>query len=132
MKRFTQLMTGLSVLGCLSTPASATVSVIELAQLAGGTAAAAMTVDVESKCLEGQPYFRIVNAGQDWPQQVQLEIIRIADQKIIVQRNMRMKSGQNASFRLPSNKVGTGEFGIRLKPKWYDRQVDYDARVSCN
>lgn len=131
MIRFVQLMTGLSVLGCLSTPAYAAVSVIELAQLAGGTAAA-MTVDVESRCVEGHPYFRIVNTEQDWPQQVQLEIVRIADQKVIIQRNMRMKSGQNASFRLPTDKVGKGEFGIRLKPNWYDRQVDYDARVSCN
>lgn len=132
MNRFSHLMAMVAVLSCFASPAFAEVTEIELAQVAGTVSAAAMTVDVESKCVEGQPYFRVINAGLDWPQLVQLEIIRIADQKIIVQRNMRMKNGQNATFRLPTDRVGKGEFGIRLKPKWYDRQVDFDARVSCD
>lgn len=111
-------------LGFPSAPAGA-------AELAQAVNSGPMKVNVETQCVEGRPYFRIINEGEDWPRLAELEIVRIDDQSIIVKRSMRMKSGQNASFKLPVGKLGQGEYGLRLNPSWYERDVDYDARIAC-
>jgi len=127
-----RLVPGLFVLSLSlagGTAASAAETTIELAQLATG--GARLAVNIESRCMGSDPYFRVVNEGAEWPRVVRLELVNTTENRIVMKRSMRMKPKQIASFRLPANQLGKGEYGLRLKPSWYDRKVDYDARLDC-
>ena len=129
MNRFVTTVLALAFSLGSAVAASAAEKTIELAQFGAG--GAKLSVNVVSQCIGNDPYFRIINEGAEWPRVVQLELVNTAENKVVMKRNMRMKPGQKASFRLPVNQIGKGEYGLRLKPSWYEREVDYDARVDC-
>ena len=126
-------MSALVLTTTLAVTASADAASVELAQTANsGAQRAKIDVEVETKCVDGNPYFRIVNRGEEWPEPAELKVLRTENQEIVVSRLMRMKTGQNATFKLPTDRLGRGEYGVRLEPSWYDRDAGYDARQSCD
>jgi len=113
----------------VASPAFAEHVYVELASIEKGDPIA---VNIAYECIGENPTFTLVNKGNDWAKVASIEIVRIDDDMRIVRRSMRMKAGQKATFRLPAKKVGQGEFGLILRPSWYEREVDYDARIRCN
>ncbi len=113
----------------VATPAFAEHVYVELASIGGGDP---ISVKVTYECSGENPIFTLVNKGNDWAKVASVEIVRIDDDMRIVRRSMRMNAGQKATFRLPTKKVGQGEFGLFLRPSWYEREAGFDARIRCN
>lgn len=112
-----------------ASPALANHTVVELAGIEGGEP---VTIEVAYECIGENPIFTLVNNGSDWTRVASIEIVLIDDDRQIFLRSMRMKAGQKATFRLPTKKVGQGEFGLILHPSWYARNAGYDARINCS
>tara|TARA_R110000787_G_scaffold186397_5_gene298066 strand:- start:12408 stop:12797 length:390 start_codon:yes stop_codon:yes gene_type:complete len=113
----------------VASPAFAERVYVELASIGDGDP---ISIKVTYECSGENPTFTLVNKGDDWTKLASIEIVRIDDDMQIVRRSIRMKAGQKATFRLPAKKVGQGEFGLVLRPSWYEREAGYDARIRCN
>ena len=100
--------------------------------LAQAVSSAAVDLQVTADCKKGAPVFKIANVGETWPRASRFAIIRVDDNKVFSKRSMRMKSGQNASFKVPAKHAKGGEFAIKVLPTWYERKGNYDARIACN
>lgn len=92
---------------------------------------APINVEVISGCDQDVAMFKIVNAGDAWPRQGKLHVIRISGDttKTLYKRSMRFTSGQQASFRLKD--IGTDTVAVFVEPSWYDRPFKFDATVTC-
>lgn len=132
MKRIGRLpVTAAGVLLALSmaTGAHADHVTVELAALPGGDKP---VLEVAAQCEGGFALFQVKNTGNDWPALADIELLRAGEPKPLSKRSMRMKSGQMASFRLAINKVGPGEYGVRIGPSWYARESGPDVMVQCD
>ena len=124
-----KVLSAFSAMLFIVSPAFAQHVYVELASIGGGDP---LAVKVTYECSGENPTFTLVNEGDDWTKVASIEIVRIDDDMRIIRRSMRMNAGQKATFRLPAKKVGKGEFGLVLRPSWYEREVGYDARLRCN
>jgi hypothetical protein len=87
-------------------------------------------IEVATTCEEGEAVFTILSRGDTWPAMGKVAVYRTEGQVLVIQRNMRMKTGQQASFRVKG--VGAGaEVGLWVEPTWYQRPFAYDAIVTC-
>lgn len=104
-----------------------TVQTVQLASTDG----APVNVDVVSSCVDNIAMFKIVNAGEAWPRQGKLHVVRISggNMKTLSKRSMRFVAGQQASFRLKD--IGTDTVAVFVDPSWYDRPFKFDATVTC-
>ena len=101
----------------------------ETAQLA----TSALNLKIDANCDNGTTVFKVKNTGNPWPKSSTFAIYRIGDGpvQVISKRRMRLRDGQNASFKIKPSKNPTGALGIWVKPSWYERPFRYDATVSC-
>lgn len=87
-------------------------------------------VRVTAACEEGSAVFQVFNEGEAWPQPGKIAIYRTDGRDLVSQRNLRMTSGQRASFKVKSAGENV-EFGLAVEPSWYARPPAYDAKISC-
>jgi len=88
----------------------------------------------EGHCEEGAAVFKITNEGASWPKSGSVGLYNIGDgqPRRVVNRRLRMKTGQNASFKVKAEKNETGEVGLFINPSWSKRPFALDAKVSCS
>jgi len=88
-------------------------------------------VEVRARCRSGVARFQVVNTGAPWPKAGMISIYREGNATPLSQRRLRLASGQSASFKIDSSKVGVAPLGLWVEPSWYARDFHYDATLSC-
>ncbi|NQV83142.1 MAG: hypothetical protein HQ494_04910 [Rhodospirillales bacterium] len=132
MKRFNKH--ALAVFASIAVTGLATAS---MAEESAQAAASLLKMNVVANCQDGSATFRIKNIGDDWPKTSTFAIYNMRKEgtkrfrKLISKRQMRLKDGQRASFKIKTENLPTGRLGLWVKPGWYARDFDYDAVVSC-
>ncbi|MBC8338434.1 MAG: hypothetical protein H8E39_07060 [Alphaproteobacteria bacterium] len=117
----------------LATASSATESAPESAQATAGI----LKMNIVVNCQDGNATFRVKNIGDAWPKTSTFAIYNMRKEgkkrlrRLISKRNMRLKDGQRASFRIKTENLPSSRLGLWVKPGWYQRDFDYDAVVNC-
>ena len=116
-----------------ATASFATESAPESAQVSPGV----LNMNIAVDCQDGSAMFKIRNVGDAWPKTSTFAIYNMRKKgkkrlrRLISKRNMRLKDGQRASFRIKTENLPTSRLGLWVKPGWYQRDFDYDAVVNC-
>lgn len=121
------------VLGILASIAIFGLTTASMAAETAQASVARLKIDVSANCKDGDAYFRIRNAGEAWPKTSTFRIYNMmkGKRRLISKRRLRLKDGQQASFKIRTSKLPTNRIGIWVKPGWYQREFGYDATIRC-
>lgn len=87
---------------------------------------------VNAICRRGKTaLIRLVNKGERWPELGEFKIFRTSDNSVITLRRLKMETNQVASFRLQGTYHRGDEIGVFIDPDWFDRNFEYDKRITC-
>ncbi len=124
-------------LGALVSVAIAGFVTASIAAESAQATAGLLKMEIMTNCQDGNAFFRVKNAGSDWPKTSTFAIYNLRKKgnkrvrKLIAKRRMRLKDGQRASFKIKTASLPTGRLGLWVKPSWYEREFAYDATISC-
>ena len=90
-----------------------------------------LKVEIRTHCRAGTARFQVVNMGAPWPKAGMVFIHEVGSAEPLSQRRLRLASGQSATFKIDSSKVGAAPLGLWVEPSWYARDFRYDATLSC-
>jgi len=95
--------------------------------------AAALKLEITTRCDRGAATFQVKNAGTAWPKTSTFAVYRLSPGggHVIAKRRMRLSAGQKASFRIKASRNTTGRLGLNVNPSWYSRAKVLDAKVDC-
>lgn len=110
-----------------SAPAISSETNIELAGLT--SAAPPFRLQITSECSGGEARFRVTNLGERWPQLGTFALFNEATKQPLSERQMRLGERQSFTFKVAA--VPGTNYGLRIKPSWYDRGLGTDATLTC-
>ena len=105
--------------------------VVRQAAVSIGTA---LRLNVTTECEPDTVVFRVHNTGRKWPKSGELKIFRLADEKVVAQRNIRLGTDQRATYRVKRQKdedTASRQLGMFIAPTWYRRPFTMDAVAEC-
>lgn len=91
-----------------------------------------LQLEITSACTEDGAIFKVINRGKKWPQSAYLRLYIADDKSLLGERKLRLAPGQKVSFNVKKDVMAGRPVAIWVEPEWYEREMEYDASISCN
>ena len=90
-----------------------------------------MNVEIRSSCSDGRATFRVTNKGTGWPKSGRFELFEADGHTPVIERRMRLRSGQSVTFTTQSKSRKTGEVSLTLEPTWRADDDQHRIGIDC-